>query len=141
MTRRRSNSSEWAERGSATVELPFVLGLIVMPFALVVLQLPRWVEYQQAANDAAAEVARSHATGSDSEQADELLGLIESSHGLSPGSLGAASVTPGAAGGDLVVEVTVELPVLSFGSLGTLGATTWTARHVERRADFGSETE
>lgn len=130
-----------SERGSAAVELPFVLGFLVLPFALLVLQFPRWIERQHAATDVASEIARSHAITNDPVRTGELIERLGASHRLEPASLVLSSTTIGDRGGSLVVEVTVEFPTLSFGPFGTVGTTSWTARHVERVADFGSASQ
>ncbi len=126
------------ERGSALLELPFVLGLIVLPFALLVLQLPIWVERQMAAGDAAAEIARSVVVHGAEVDEGELLAAIESAHGLKPGSLTGFRLTPGLAGEAVVVEVTVEIPAITLPVFGSIGRGSWTATHVERMPDHGS---
>ncbi len=127
-----------AERGSALLELPFVLGLIVLPFALLVLQLPVWVERQVAAGDAAAEIARAIVVHGVEVDEGELLMAIESAHGLEPGSLTGSRVIPGLAGEAVTVEVTVEIPAITLPVFGSIGRGSWTASHVERMPDHGS---
>ena len=125
------------ERGSAVIEVPFVLGLIVVPFALLILGMPVWIERMSAADTAAAELARAIVISGDSERSAAVLGTVEDGYGLAPGSLrrsGATDLTPG---GALRVEVAIDLPMLDLPVFGPVGATTYTATHVERVADHG----
>lgn len=136
------------ERGSAIVELPLVLGLLVLPFGLLVLTLPTWVERQTAARDAAAEVARTLvvSTSSTSDDAglrdvETLLRQIEAGYELSPGSLrldAPPTVNPGEA---VTVRVTVVLPGPRLPLFGSLGRRSWTVEHTERAPDYASFTE
>ncbi len=130
------------ERGSAVLELPFVLGLIVVPFALLVLQLPIWVQHQAAAEDAAAEVTRLmavHGHGNDNgADISQLTAAIESSRGLKPGTLHASVNASGRPGEPITVSVTVDIPTLTLPVFGVIGQATWTAAHTERQPDFGS---
>ena len=53
------------QRGSVVFELPLLVGLILIPFGLLVISIPTWVERQTAARDAAGEIARTIALGGD----------------------------------------------------------------------------
>ncbi len=131
------------ERGSASLELPLLLGLVIIPFALLVLTIPRWVEHQTAARDAAAEISRllvmqPPSAGEGQVEPDELLHRIEKAHGLRADSLflvgpPAGSLTPG---GAVVVRVAVDLPGPTVPVLGSLGLGSWTAEHTERVPDY-----
>lgn len=125
------------------VELPLVLGLLVLPFGLLILSLPTWVERQTAARDAAAEVARSLvvSTASDGLAAgpgslDSLLREIEAGYQLAPGSLRLDSPPTIAAGEAVTVRVTVVLPGPRLPVFGSLGRRSWTAEHTERAPDY-----
>ena len=131
------------ERGSASLELPLLLGLVIIPFALLVLTIPRWVEHQTAARDAAAEIGRllvvqPSAAGVGQVDAHELLHRIEQAHGLRAGSLSLVGPPPGSLtpGGAVVVRVAVDLPGPTVPVLGSLGLGSWTAEHTERVPDY-----
>ncbi|MEZ5230253.1 MAG: hypothetical protein R2710_27390 [Acidimicrobiales bacterium] len=119
------------------LELPFVLGLIVLPFAVLVLQLPTWVEHQLAATDAAAEVARAVTVSESNVEVGDLVAAIEASHGLAPGSLRVRQVD-GRPGEPVTARVTVDVPALTVPGFGVVARHPWTATHVERRPDFAS---
>ena len=127
------------ERGSAAIELPFLAGLVLIPFGLVVLVFPLWVERQAAARDGAAEAARVLAHGGTPAEAAAVLDAIESGYGLGPDALGLAAVEVGPAGTELEVTVSVVLPGFELPIFGSVGQTSWTARHRERAPDFGAD--
>jgi len=69
----------WAarrEQGSAALELPLLLGLLLIPFGLLMLTFPTWVERQTAARDAAGEVARHLVIGGDPSDTYTRLDLV-----------------------------------------------------------------
>lgn len=141
MRRRWAESTAAGERGSALIEFPMVIGLILIPFGVMVLSAPTWVERQTAARDAAAESARLIVTSSDevSTTPAELIRRIELGYGLPSGSLVMSNPTGRLApGGTVTVVVTVEIPALSLPILGTVGSVDWTAEHTERVPDYGA---
>lgn len=126
------------ERGSALLELPFVLGLIVMPFALLVLQLPIWVQHQAAADDAAGEAARLVvAHGVDADTAT-LVAAIEASRGLPAGALHVEVESGGRPGDPVTARVVVDMPTITLPVFGVIGRSSWATSHTERVPDFGS---
>ena len=128
-----------SERGSAIVELPLVLGLLLLPFGLLILTLPTWVERQTAARDTAAEVARLVVvSGPVRPDVAALVRQQEVAYELPPGSLHLELVPDVAPGESLTVRVTVELPGGTLPVLGRLGARSWTAEHTERAPDYGA---
>lgn len=119
-----------------------VIGLVLIPFGLLVLSAPTWVERQTAARDAAAESARflvvSGVDGSTTPA--EIIRQIEIGYGLPAGSLDASIPTDGLVPGESVtVAVTVEVPALSLPIVGAVGSVGWTAEHTERVPDYGAE--
>ncbi len=137
---RRRSGTRRTERGSAAVELPFVLGLIVIPFALLVLQLPVWVERQAAANEAASEMARALAVGSVLDPG-AILDAVATSYQVPPGALTLTGMEDGGPGQPITVGVAVEIPVLRLPVFGTIGQRSWTVMHSERHPDFGALVE
>ena len=128
------------ERGSAAFELPLILGLVLVPFGVLVLSISTWVERQTAARDAAGETAR-FAVVAGPERLDEvepLLREIEQGYGLPAGSLRlqfAPSDVPGEA---IISQVTVSMPGAVIPLFGSFGDVSWTAEHVERVPDYGA---
>ncbi len=116
-----------------------VLGLILVPFGMLVLSIPTWVERQAAARDAAGEVARAAVAADPAFDPVSLVALTEQAYGLPAGSL-TGSVEIGQSGGDAAIaSVSVEIPAVSLPMFGDLGSVTWTAEHVERRPDYGAD--
>lgn len=141
MRRVRSGSRTQRERGSAIFELPLIVGLILVPFGLLVLLLPTWVERQTAARDAGAEVARAIVVAGPSVDRDTLLRRIEVGHGLAPGSLRLVEVSGHEPAEMVTVRVSVVLPGRGLPLLGAVLPRTWTAVHTERRPDYGVVAE
>lgn len=131
-----------SERGSVLIEFPMVIGLILIPFGMLVLSAPTWVERQTAARDAAAESARSLVVPDrDSLMTpDALIRQIEAGYGLPAGSLRAEIPAERFLPGEAVtVVVTVEIPALSIPIFGNVGSVDWTAEHTERFPDYGAD--
>ena len=129
-----------SERGTAAIELPLVLGLVLIPLGLLVLTVPTWVERQEAATEAAAEAARAVVTGTGSADrvavAHAVVEEVAASHGLPPGSL-RLELRSGGRGQPVTARVTVEIPLAPLPGLGRLPAVDWTATHTERFPDLG----
>lgn len=140
-TKGRRRGERGGERGSVVLELPLVFGLLLVPFGMLVISAPVWVERQTAARDAAAEAARHLVldAGSDGRSADQIVREIEAGYGLAPGTLWLelpeGVVGPGET---LSVRVTVEIPAVSLPIFGGIGAVDWTAEHSERSPDYGA---
>ncbi len=126
------------QRGSAAVELPLVLGLLLLPFGLLVLQFPRWVERQTAARDVAGEVARFVVTGGDPSEVGALVARMEAGHGLEPGSIVVESVPVLRPGETVAVAVRVSIPAVTLPLFGSLGPNTLRVEHAERVPDFAA---
>ncbi len=130
------------QRGSAAFELPLLLGLILIPFGVLVLSVSTWVERQTAARDAAGEVARLLVVDEAAtvESAEMLLRQIELGYGLPQGSMELQLSGERAPGTTVVAEVTVEMPGAVLPLVGSLGEVTWTAEHGERVPDYGASS-
>ncbi|MEZ5342958.1 MAG: hypothetical protein R2706_16395 [Acidimicrobiales bacterium] len=126
-----------SERGSALFEMPLLVGLIMIPFGLLVITVPTWVERQTAARDAAGEVARSIVVG-DVDQAS-ILASIERGYELPSGTLRVASGSSYLAGDSVVVVVEVAMPAVDLPLFGSFGHLSWSTEHVERYPDFGED--
>ena len=128
-----------SERGTAAIELPLVIGLVLIPLGLLVLAVPTWVERQEAATEAAAEAARAVVTATGPQDratvARAVVEEVAASHGLPPGSLRLELQNSGR-GQALTARVTVEIPMAPLPGLGRLPAVDWTATHSERFPDL-----
>lgn len=122
------------------IEFPMVIGLVLIPFGLLVLSAPTWVERQTAARDAAAESARLLVVSGDRTAPVEIIRQVEMNYGLPAGTLDAAVPTgvlvPGA---PVTVAVTVDVPALSLPIFGAVGSIEWTVEHSERVPDYGAQ--
>ncbi len=119
------------EEGSAVIELPLVLGFLIIPVAFVILTIPTWLQGVHAANDAAAESARAFVlSGGDPESVGRALDATALSHGFAPGDLSVTSAAPTAAlATDVEIRVQVQLRAIALFDVGSF---TYTASHVER---------
>ncbi len=126
------------------LEVPLILGFLLIPVALLVMAIPVVVERQAAAREAAGEVARLLATAETQQlslhEVEVLLERTEAGHGLSPGSLRlhddpSGSMEPG---GTVTVTVSVDVAVPLVPIIGTVSVGRWVVARSERVPDYGS---
>lgn len=135
MTTARCNVARRSERGAVVVEIPMVLGFLIIPVAFLILTVPTWLQGIHAANDGAAESARAFVlSGADPDAVGRALSATATSHGFD-GRLDLASAsTSGVGPGDEVtIVVNVELPAIALFDVGSF---TYTATHVERYPSY-----
>ncbi len=127
--------SRSSERGSAVIEIPMVLGFLIIPVAFIILTIPTWLQGIHAANDAAAESARAFVlSGADPGAVDRALLATASSHGYGDRIQLASATTTGIGPGDEVtITVDVELRAIALFNVGSF---TYTASHVERYPSY-----
>lgn len=125
------------EAGTAAIELPLVVALVLIPLGMLVLSVPTWVERQHAATEAAAEAARAAVTGSGDPLAEARLVVeqVAAGHGLPRGAL-RLQLTEAGRGGPVTARVTVAIPAARLPGLADLAAVEWTATHTERYPDL-----
>jgi len=129
------------ERGSVVLEFPLVLGLILIPFGLLILSFPTWVERQTAARDAAAESARYLLLNGEggTRTPEQIVAQVEAGYDLPPGTLTisvpAVTALPAES---MTVRVTVAIPAASLPIFGGIGEVDWTTEHTERMPDYGA---
>lgn len=133
---RTDDQERSGEKGAAVLELPLVLGLILLPFGIFLLSVSTWVERQAAARSAASEVARALVFDGDADVVLLVAG-IEAGHGLEPGALGVEFVDEAVPGGRVTVVATVVIPRAVVPVFGSIAGTSWSVEHVERRPDYG----
>lgn len=119
------------ERGSALLELPLLIGLVIVPFAFIVLTVPTWIQGVHAADDAAAEAGRAFVlSGGDEESVAAAVSMVERSHRLEQGALSVSSNGLDATLGSAVdIEVSIRLRAVVFFDFGSFD---YTAFHAER---------
>lgn len=123
------------ERGTAVVETPVALVLLLIPVALLVITLPTWPERQTVARAAAAEAARSavlaHSWDEGVIAGEDAVARAAENYGLPPGDLAVDWAGSFTRGGSITARVTVRMPALAVPGLGQIAAWTWTASHTE----------
>ncbi len=124
-----------SERGTAVIEIPMVLGFLIIPVAFLILTIPTWLQGIHAANDAAAESARAFVlSGADPDSVTRALTASASSHGYEDRLQLASATTTGIGPGDEVtVTVNVQLRAIALFNVGSF---TYTASHVERYPSY-----
>lgn len=131
-----------AERGSAPVELPLAIGLLLLPVALLVITLPAWPERQTVAQSAAAQASRTMAlAGSWDEGAAEARAVVAraaTNSGLDPADMSVELVGSVERGASVTARVRVAMPGLAVPGLGPVAGWTWTASHTDRVDDYRS---
>lgn len=138
------------EDGSAVVELPIAISLLLIPMAYLALMFAPWFARRNMAELAAAEVARvivtSESAAPNNAGARAIGFQIAANHGIPAGdvSIHLCGTSATSACGTLVrgetirVEVAVVMPAVSIPIIGDGGSTvstdgfTWTAVHEER---------
>lgn len=136
MRRRRS------ERGTAALELPLAVGLLLVPVALVVVSLPAWPERQSLARATAAEASRALAVAASWDEgvaeAQAVVADAARNAGLAPGEVALDVAGALERGATVTARVTVDMPALALPVVGTVGRWSWTAAHAERVDDYRS---
>jgi hypothetical protein len=122
------------------LELPLMIGLVIVPFAFIVLTVPTWIRGAHAADDAAAEAGRAFVlSGGDQGSVDEAVSTVERSHRLEVGALSVRSARPAATLGSMVdIEVSIRLRAVVFFDFGSFQ---YTARHTERYPTYARTPE
>ncbi|MCU1456489.1 MAG: hypothetical protein JWL73_581 [Actinomycetia bacterium] len=129
-----------ADSGFGTLEFVVGVAILLIPVMLLVLQIPRWLEYQDFARSAVAEASRVCA-GADTAaegqlRAVALVAAMAPNYGIrDAGASGVLSVTCAGApepGATVVATVRVDAPALVFPGFGrgTYHAT-WSVSHAE----------
>ncbi len=143
-----SSGRAWApDRGSMTVEVAFLLVLLVVPLFYLVGTVGRVQAGAYAVTAGAREAGRSYVTADSVDEAagraEAAAGLVAQAHGFAPGDLrlGLACGGPGCLepGGAVVVDAVVEvpLPLVPDFMIGRVPSTVrLTARHTEPVDEF-----
>lgn len=123
------------DRGSAPIELPLAVGLLLLPLAAAVAVMPTWAERQSMARLAAQEAARTIVLADTWEEgtaaADALAAQIAANHDIDPADL--TLVYHGALrrGDTVTASATVLIPGVVLPGLGPVAGAHWTVSHTE----------
>ncbi len=128
------------ERGFGTLEFVVGVALLLIPVLLLVLQIPRWLEYQDFARTAAAEASRACAdadtAAAGEARAERLVAAMAPNYGIGAAdaarSLRVTCTGAPGPGATVVATVRIDAPALVFPGFGrgTYHAT-WTVSHAE----------
>lgn len=127
------------EDGSVPIEFVLGIGLLVLPVALLVLQVPRWLDRAHLAEDLALESARLCAQSDSLAQGQARAAAFA---GASPHVVSVRCDDPQGdiePGSPVVASVTVRVPALTVPIIGiNQGAFNLTRRHTERVDQYRS---
>lgn len=138
--RRAPGRVERCDRGTAAIELPLAVGLLLLPISMIVMLVPQWPERQTVARAAAKDAATVFANAPDVATGRELaqasVAQAAANHGLPSESLTVVL------GGDwcractVMATVTVDIPAVDVPLVGTIGSFTWSASSSARIDDY-----
>ena len=135
MTTRGSAEAAAAERGAISVEWALGIGVLLLPIALLVVQLPPVLERQSLARVAAQEAGRTVALAPDpyaaGAAAADLVATIAANHGV---PADAARLALGGVldrGGVVEATVVVDVPAVTLPFVGAVGLLQVSATHRE----------
>ncbi|MEW6474320.1 MAG: hypothetical protein AB1679_18870 [Actinomycetota bacterium] len=124
-----------SQAGTAVIETPLAVVLLLVPVALLVITLPAWPERQTVARAAATEAARSAVLADSWDEAvatgQAVVERTAANYGLAANDFvldWSGALTRGSA---VTARVTVRMPALAVPGLGSVDAWTWTASHTE----------
>jgi hypothetical protein len=128
------------DRGTAAIELPLAVGLLLLPISMVVMLVPQWPERQTVARAAAKDAATVYANAPDIATGAELARASVEQAALNHG-LPASALTVHLGGEwcracTVTATVTVDIPAVDVPLVGTVGSFTWTASSSARIDDY-----
>ena len=131
------------ERGSVGLEYVLAVGLLLLPVAMLVLQIAPWLQHRSVAELAAAEATRTLVLvdvwpDDPASAIQPLVSQIEANHELKTGALVVESVVGDLVRGtDVTVTVSVEMPAFTVPMLGVeVGTFRINYTHTERIDDY-----
>ncbi len=140
--RSRAIESPLRDRGTAAIEMPLAVGLLLLPIAIVVMVVPQWPERQTVASAAAKDAATVYANAADPESgAASALAVVAqaaANHGLPAGALSLQLDGPWCRACTVTASVAADIPAVDVPFAGTVGSFTWTARSSARIDDYRS---
>ena len=125
--------------GNVGIELPMVVGFLILPVATLVMLLPQWPERQSIATSAAKQAATLYTTAPTAEDGMTLAtNAVAQSAGNEGIEMTVAFAGDWCRGCSITAAVTVTIPALVVPFAGTTGAWKWTATSTARIDDFRS---
>jgi Flp pilus assembly protein TadG len=128
------------DRGSAAIELPLSVGLLLIPVVILVLALPQWPERQSIATGAARQAASLYATGASPETGADVAQASVAQTAANAGLDGLQLELSGewCRGCEVTARVTVTIPAIIIPFAGDTGTFQWTATSTARVDDYRS---
>lgn len=130
------------DRGSAAIELPLAVGLLLLPMAMIVMALPSWPERQTVATAAAKEAASLYANAPDPTSgvylAQAAVDQAAANYGLPANTLTLQLIGEWCRSCPVTASVRVDIPALAVPLIGDIGAFQWTATSTARIDDYRS---
>ena len=127
------------DRGTAAIELPLAVGLLLIPVACLLLALPRWPESQTVATAAAKQAATLYATASSPDEGAALAQAAVTQAATNSGRPLSLTISGDwCRGCTITANVTVDIPAIVVPGLGSTGTFTWTATSSARLDDYRS---
>jgi hypothetical protein len=128
--------------GSAAVEMPLAVGLLLLPIAMIVMVVPQWPERQTIARAAAKDAATIYVSASDPANGEALarasVSEAAANYGLPPGTLTLTLDGGWCRACTVTAAVTVAIPAVELPLLGPLASLTYTATSSARIDDYRS---
>jgi hypothetical protein len=130
------------DAGSAAIEMPLAVGLLLLPIAMVVMLIPQWPERQTVARAAAKEAATLYANAPDQASGAALaqasVSQAAANHGLPGGAMTVALAGEWCRACSVTATVTVEIPAIDVPFAGTIGSFAYSATSTARIDDYRS---
>ena len=130
------------DRGSAAIEMPLAVGLLLLPISMIVMLIPQWPERQTVASASAKDAASIYANAEDpvTGAADAAASVAQAAtnYGLAPGALSIELSGDWCRACTVTARVTVDIPAIDLPFAGSLGSFTWTASSSARIDDYRS---
>jgi hypothetical protein len=128
------------DQGTAAVEMPLAVGLLLLPIAMVVMVVPQWPERQTLATAAAKEAASLYANAADpatgAAQARAAVGQAAANHGVPESSMTVSLGGEWCRACTVSASVTVAIPAIDVPFAGAVGGFEWTATSEARIDDY-----
>ncbi len=128
------------DRGTAAIELPLAVGLLLLPISMIVMLVPQWPERQTVARAAAKDAATVYANAPDMATGAELarasVEQAAANHGLPTRSLTVELGGEWCRACTVTANVTVDIPAVDVPLVGTVGSFTWSASSSARIDDY-----
>ena len=128
--------------GSAAIEMPLAVALLLLPIAIIVMLIPQWPERQTVARAAAKDAATVYANAPDATTgaalAEASVTQAAANYGLSADALTVQLSGEWCRACSVTASVTVDIPAIDVPFAGTIGSVAWTTTSSARIDDYRS---